>query len=144
MRPLNFWQQCVCECCHLSCVQLFATLWAVAHQALLFMEFSRQEYWSGLLCPPPGDLPNPWIRLASPALQAYSLELNHWGSPFEDTSNGQREQSRFTGSSSAQVKGDALEGWFSALVVIAESPRKILRTANALPPFQSPLVLAGT
>ena len=54
------------------------------------------------------------------------------------------EKSRFTGSSSAQVKSDALEGWFSALVVIAESPRKILRTANARPPFQSSLVLAVT
>ena len=35
---------------------LFAALWTVAHQAPLFVEFSRQEYWSGLPCPPPGDL----------------------------------------------------------------------------------------
>ena len=52
-----------------SCVGFFATLWAVAHQALL--GFSRREYWSGLPCPPPGDLPNPGIKsasLASPAL----------------------------------------------------------------------------
>ena len=49
------------------------TPWAVAHQAPLSMGFSRQEYWSGLLCPPPGDLPNPGIKLRSPALQAGSL-----------------------------------------------------------------------
>ena len=41
-----------------------ATLWTVAHQASLSMGFSRQEYWSGLPCPPPGDLPDPGIELA--------------------------------------------------------------------------------
>ena len=44
---------------HFGHVQLFATLLSVAHQAPLSMGFSRQEYWSGLPCPPPGDLPNP-------------------------------------------------------------------------------------
>ena len=43
----------------LSCVQLFATPWTVAHQAPPSMEFSRQEYWSGLPCPPPGNHPQP-------------------------------------------------------------------------------------
>ena len=57
----------------LSRVQLFATLWTVARQAPLFMGFSRQEYWSGLPFPSPGDLPNPWIEPGSPALQADSL-----------------------------------------------------------------------
>ena len=55
----------------LSCVWLFVTPWTVAHQAPLSMGFSRQEYWSGLSCPPPGDLPNPGIKpmfLMSPAL----------------------------------------------------------------------------
>ena len=47
---------------HISCVQLFATLWTVAHQASLSMGFSRQEYWSGLQCPPPGNLPYPGIE----------------------------------------------------------------------------------
>ena len=41
-----------------SCVQLFATLWTLAHQAPLSMGFSRQEFWSRLPCPSPGDLPN--------------------------------------------------------------------------------------
>ena len=45
---------------------LFATLRTVAHQALLSMGFSRQEYWNGLPFPPPGDLPNPGIEPASP------------------------------------------------------------------------------
>ena len=50
----------------LSRVQLFATLWTVAHQALPSMGFSRQEYWSGLPLPSPGDLPNPGIEPGSP------------------------------------------------------------------------------
>ena len=55
----------------LSCVWLFSTLWTVARQAPLSMGFSRQEYWSGLPCPTPGNLPNPGIKptsLISPAL----------------------------------------------------------------------------
>ena len=63
-----------------SCpVQLFATLWTVAHQAPLSMEFSRQEYWSGLPFPPPGDLPNPRIEpmfLMSPALAGRLFTTN--------------------------------------------------------------------
>ena len=54
-----------------SHVQLFVTPWTVASQAPLSMQFSRQEYWSGLPCPPPEDLPNPGIEpvsLTSPAL----------------------------------------------------------------------------
>ena len=50
--------------------------YGLAHQVPLSMGFSRQKYWSGLPCPPPGDLPNPWIKptsLISPALHANSL-----------------------------------------------------------------------
>ena len=57
----------------LSPVRLFATPWTVAYQAPLFMEFSRQEYWSGLPFPSPGDLPDPGIEPGSPTLQAVSL-----------------------------------------------------------------------
>ena len=56
------------------------TLWTVAHQAPLSMGVSRQEYWSGLPFPPPGDLPDPGIEPASPtlpALQADILPLSH-------------------------------------------------------------------
>ena len=49
----------------LSCVQFFATSWTVACQAPLSMEFSRQEYWSGLPCPPRGDLPDSGSEQAS-------------------------------------------------------------------------------
>ena len=52
----------------LSRVQLFATQWTVAHQALLSMGFPRQEYWSGLPFPSPRDLPNPGIKPVSQAL----------------------------------------------------------------------------
>ena len=52
----------------LSCVQLFAALWAVARQAPLSMGFPRQEFWSGLPFPTPGDLSNPDIEPVSPAL----------------------------------------------------------------------------
>ena len=57
----------------LSCVRLFATPWAVAHQAPPSMGFSRQEYWSGLPFPSPGDLPDPGIKLRSPPLQTDAL-----------------------------------------------------------------------
>ena len=57
----------------LSCVQLFAISWTVDCQASLSMGFSRQEYWSRLPFPSPGDLPDPGIEPSSPALQADSL-----------------------------------------------------------------------
>ena len=57
-----------------------ATPWTVAYQAPLSMGFSRQEYWSGLSFPSPGNRPDPGIRRASPALQAESLPLSLLGS----------------------------------------------------------------
>ena len=57
----------------LSHVRLFATPWTVAHQAPPSMGFSRQEYWSGLPLPSPGDLPDPGIKPRSPASQADAL-----------------------------------------------------------------------
>ena len=86
---------CVCArvCVHVharsvaSVVSDSVTLWTVACQAPLFMGFSRQEYGSGLLCPPSGNLPDPGIESASttaPALQADSLPLSHQGSPIID------------------------------------------------------------
>ena len=66
-------------CQLLSSVRLFATPWAVASQAPLSMGFSRQEYWSGLLCPPPGDLPNPGTEPTSPVSPA--LEGGFVGAP---------------------------------------------------------------
>ena len=54
----------------LSHAQLFVTPWIVAHQVPLSMEFSKQEYWSGLPFPTPGNLPNPGIKPTSPASPA--------------------------------------------------------------------------
>ena len=51
--------------CVLSLAQLLATPWTVAHQSPLSMGFSRQECWSGLLCPPTGDLPSPGVKPVS-------------------------------------------------------------------------------
>ena len=56
----------------LTCVQLLATLWTVAYQAPQSMEFSRQEYWSGLPFPSPGYLPNP---VMNPGLQVNSVQI---------------------------------------------------------------------
>ena len=69
----------LCMLNHFSCVQIFATLWTINCQLPLSMSFSRQEYWSGLLCPPPGDLHNAGTEPASPALQVDYLLLSHWG-----------------------------------------------------------------
>ena len=71
-----------CVLSHFSNVRLFVTLWTIAHQAPVSMGFSRQEYWSGLPCSPPGDLPNREIRPESPPtpeLQADYLLLSHQG-----------------------------------------------------------------
>ena len=57
----------------LSCVGLFVTLWTVAYQAPPSMGFSRQEYWSGLPFPSPGDLPDPGIKPRSPEFQVDTL-----------------------------------------------------------------------
>ena len=64
-------------------VRLFATPWTVAYQAPQSMEFSRQEYWSGVPFPSPGDLPNPGIELGSPALQADFLPSEPPGKPIQ-------------------------------------------------------------
>ena len=65
----------------LSCVRLFATPWTVAHQAPPSIEFSRQEYWSGLPFPSPGDLPAPGIEPRSPTLRADALPSEPPGNP---------------------------------------------------------------
>ena len=68
--------ECMCAKSLQSCLT-FLSLWTVAHQAPLSMEFSRQEYWSGLPFPSPGDLPYPGIK-------PDSLPLSHQGSPQGD------------------------------------------------------------
>ena len=73
--------------CVLSCfshVQLFVTQWTIACQTPLSMGFSRQEYWSGLPFPPPGDLPNPGIEPVSPALEGGFFSTEPPGKPIHD------------------------------------------------------------
>ena len=77
---LLFFRVCVRTLSHFSPVWIFATPWTVAHQAPLSIGFSRQESWSGLPCPPPGDLPNPGIEPRSPTLQADNLSSEPQGS----------------------------------------------------------------
>lgn len=75
---------CVCLLSRLSGFQFFVTLQIRANQAPLSIGFSRQEYWSKLLCLPPGDLPKPRIELVSLSilyLQADSLPLTSPGKP---------------------------------------------------------------
>ena len=67
--------EALCVLSPFSRVPLSVTPWTVARQTPLSMGFSRQEYWSGLLGPPPGDLPDPGIEPMSPASQ-----VDHLGS----------------------------------------------------------------
>ena len=68
---------------YMQCVLIhfvfFVTPWTVARQAPLSTGFSQQDYWSGLPCPSPGDLPNQEMKPGSPALQVDSSLLSHWG-----------------------------------------------------------------
>ena len=76
---------CECMLSRLSCAQLFATLWTIDLQAPLSLGFSRQEDWSGLPRPPPGDLPDPGtepISLPSLALAGSFFTIRAPGKPF--------------------------------------------------------------
>ena len=74
----------------LSRVRLFVIPWTVAYQAPSSMGFSRQEYWSGLPFPSPGDLPNPGIEPRSPAFQADALTSEPPGRPLIKKAEHQR------------------------------------------------------
>jgi len=82
------WNLHACMLSHFSCVWLFVTPWTVAHQAPPSMGFSRQEYWSGLPCPPPGDLPtqgsNPGLLHCRQTL----YHLSHQRSPMWNPEHG--------------------------------------------------------
>ena len=69
------------HCCLVTKSCLFVTLWTVARQAPLSMGLPRQEYWSGLPLPSPGDLPDPGIKLRSPALQVDFFIAEPLGKP---------------------------------------------------------------
>ena len=81
----SFADGCAMLCCaqQLSSVQLFATPWTVTRKASLSMGFSRQEYWRGLSCPPPGNPPDPGIKPRAPTLQVDSLPSEPPGKPLQ-------------------------------------------------------------
>ena len=87
IKPCLWILCCVCWTKSLSCVQLFVTPSTIACQASLSKGFSRQEYWSGLLFPSPGDLPDPGNEPRSPALQADALTSEPPGKPTKGWSN---------------------------------------------------------
>ena len=79
----EIWNIYSVSACMLSCSVMSdsVTLWTVACQAPRSMGFSREEYWCGMPCAPPGGLPHPGIKPRSPVLQVDSVPLSHWGSP---------------------------------------------------------------
>ena len=81
VRVGQFGSEGVCLCAHSAVSNSFMTPWTVAHQAPLSMEFSRQEYWSGLPFPSPGDLPNPGTEPASPVLAGRAFTSESPGKP---------------------------------------------------------------
>ena len=102
---------CACLLRHFSRVLLFATLWTVACQAPLSIGFSGQEYWSWLLCPPPGDLPKPGIELEflmSPALAGSLLPLALPGKPKESDIERYNSDSIFFSSNNLKIEKNDL------------------------------------
>ena len=84
----------------------FVTPWTVAHQASLFMGFPKQEYWSGLPFPSPGDLPDPGIESRSPALQADGLPSEPSGKPW-NAKVGSQETPGVTGKFGLGIRNEA-------------------------------------
>ena len=126
---VHLFMGCVRVCSVASAMGDSATLWTVACQAPLSMGFSRQEYWSELLCRLPGDLPDPGIKPASPALQADSLLLSYWGSLFMGYCSSEVVQwprDRFLGNraqvSEAEVGSQLLQGYPGEILSSPASP----------------------
>ena len=104
----------------LSCVQLFVTPWTVAYQAPQSMEFSRQEFWSGLPFPSPGDLPDPGIEPWTPELQADALPSEPSGKPI-NSYEGEGEVARscptLCDPTDCSLPGSSIHGIFQARVL---------------------------
>ena len=108
-----------------GCIQLFWTLWTVAHQALLSMGFSRQEHWSGLPCPPPGDLSGPGtepMSPASPELQVDSLSTGPSGKTRESKCQSKKKKISLD-LSETQLNNYILKYFLKCSVAIESEPR---------------------
>ena len=111
------------------------TPWTTAQQAPLSMGFSRQEHWSGLLCSPPGDLPNPGIESRSPALQADSLSSESPGKP---TNTGVDSFSLLQLIFLTQVSNPGLLHCRQILYHLSHLGSHWLVTHNRMPPASAP------
>ena len=113
-----------CVLSRFSHVWLFVTLWPVACQAPLSTGLSRQEYWSGLPGPPPGDLPDPGIKPRSPALQADSFTAEPPGKPVRDYCSALKRNGIQTHATTPQID----EPWKTMLSKRSHSPKDKYRT----------------
>ena len=103
-KPCHTWITCMPS--HFSHIWLFVTPWTIAHQAPLSMGFSRHEYWSGLPCPPLGDLSDPGI-LCLLYWQLGSLPLAPPGKPYMDYWYSRRVSRQFNGEKTVFSGNDA-------------------------------------
>ena len=114
----------------LSHVWLFATLWTAAHQAPLSMGFSRQQYWSGLPYPPPGNLPNPGIEpesLVSLALAAGFFTSTHLGSPLSPWGRVYKGETHCSRAGVGEIRMGSLHRMVEACSLVPPSPSSFRR-----------------
>ena len=114
-----------CTCCMLSCfshVWFLTTLWTGAHQAPLYMGFYRQEYWSGLPSPPPGNFPGPVIKpttLVSPALAGrFSTASATWEAHIDNyISQKEKDKKTKAGTQNIHVKKIQMINYMTRLAI---------------------------
>ena len=119
----------------LSRVRLFAIPWSIAYHAPLSMGFSRQEYWSGLPFPFPGDLPNPGIKPGSPTLRADALTSEPPGSPRGKVSQYSHYKKLYDDSSKKKLK---IELQVDPEIPLLSTYQKKRKTKTQLEKFHAP------
>ena len=127
----------------LSCVRLFATPWTVALQAPLSMGFSRQEYWSGLPFPSPGDLPKPGIKLVSPVSPALAGGFFTTSSTWKALFNEDYRKKKKKKSHSVCVYSNGEKTMYACWCSVAKSCRTFATPGLQLARFPCPSVAPG-
>ena len=129
----------MCVLSRFSHVRLFVTPWTTAHRAPLSTGFSSQEYWSGLPCPPPGDLPNPGIESRShvSCIDKQVLYKHHMGSPLHCILHFKLRYRDFPGSpmlktSPSNAVGAGLIPVLGAKIPPASQPKKSKHKTEAI------------